>query len=164
MSKKTANKRKNTKTKQANVKKGLSKKAIIAIVCAAVAVVAATVIIIACCVSQKSEFDMAKVKASLERAEYTVTDYVPEVKGYVGVTQTLSATYAKPASDSLADFINAKKEKICFVEFDSAENAKKAFVDFKAKWGEEYEVYNISGNIFYFGTKAAFKAATTEQP
>lgn len=161
MSNKTANKKKNASKKQAIKKKGLSKKAIIAIVCAAVLVVAATIIIIAC-VNKAPAIDMAKVKASLENAGYKVNDYVPEVKGYTGVTQTLSGTYRAESDGSLASLVNTKQEKISFVRFDSAENAKKAFEDFRSKWGADYEIYDLSGDVMYFGTKVAYKAAITE--
>lgn len=150
---------KNTKNKKnAPIKKGLSKKAKIAIICAAIAVIIATVVIIVVCNSPEN-LDTAPIKASLTKAGYSVGSYVPEAKGYVGVTETISATYAKPASDSLADYLNAKKEQVCFIVFDNIENAKKAFEDFRIKWGGNYQVCKISGNAIYFGTKVAVETA-----
>ena len=138
-------------------RKKLSKNALIGIGCALFAAIVACVIIVIVC-NIDPDIDVNAAKASLKADGYTVGAYVPKANGYVGVTETVSATYIEVASDSLEDYLDAEAEEINLIVFDNEDNAEAAFEDFDVKWGEEYEECDIAGNIIYFGTSAGLEA------
>ena len=155
-SKGVSQKGKNTKKK---VQKSTSKKPLI-IVAALIAAVALAVILILVCNSDP-EINWEKAEANLKGEGYKISNYVTELNGYNGVTKSMSASYSEKESGSLSDYVNAEKEIINFVKFDTEENAELAYEIFCAKFGDKYDKYGVVGDTVYFGTSNAFDIATT---
>lgn len=157
--KNSSNKRTSEK-KQVQMKKKSSKKLWI-ILASLLAVIAITVtVVLVCCLSGPGSYiDLELAEANLKKAGYEVTNYAPELNGYYGVVKTVSATYTENKSDSLADYVNAEKEVIYLVKFDSEENAQEAYTLFCQKWTDKYDEYGIAGDTVYFGTSDALDIA-----
>ena len=153
-SKKTANKKKYT-----SKKKGGSKKLLIALGIIAAAVVLTVVLVLVCNTSPVIDWEAAHI--NLKAQGYEIGSYVPELNGYNGVVKTMSASYTQNSSGSLADYVNAEKEIINFVEFDSEENAAQAYEMFASRWDDKYDKHGVVGKTVYFGSSDAFDIATS---
>ena len=152
-SKKTVNKKKYT-----SKKKVASKKPWVALGILVAAVVLTVVLVVVC--NTSPVINMVAAEANLKAEGYEIGNYVPEFNGYTGVVKTMSASYVNNSSGSLADYVNAEKEIINFVEFDSEDNATQAYEIFASKWDGKYDKYGVVGKTVYFGTSDAFDIAT----
>ena len=112
-------------------------------------------------VQENGTINWEKAEANLKGEGYKISNYVTELNGYNGVTKSMSASYSEKESGSLSDYVNAEKEIINFVKFDTEENAELAYEIFCAKFGDKYDKYGVVGDIVYFGTSDALDIATT---
>lgn len=161
MSKKKSSPSKNStkKKKYTNAKKGISKKLWVALCAVALAVILTVVLVVVCNIEPTIDWEAAE--ANLRAEGYEIGSYVPELNGYNGFVKTMSATHTEQKSDSLADYINAEKETINFVQFDTEENASLAYEVFCSKWSDKYDKHGVVGDTVYFGTSDAFDIATS---
>ena len=162
-----AKKRKSSKRRKPNygnkptvVQKSSRKPWIIVGAVALAVAIALTVVLALVLGSSDSDIDLAAAEVSLKKAGYTVGKYVPELSGYNGVVESLTATLTENSSGSLSDYVNTDKEVVNCVRFNNEENAKSAYEIFLGKWSEKYEEYGLIGNTVYFGTADACDIAT----